>query len=78
MKQAIGELNGSIIVILAVGALSAFFFSFAWPVLKGGMENRARCSDAICDNGFNANKRAYCYSPSDPTKSDVFECPYRG
>ena len=47
-----------------------------WPVLKDGMEFRARCSDAICDKGFNKNGRAYCYAPKD--KNNVFECPFRG
>lgn len=78
MKEAIGELNGSIIVIMAVGVLSAFFFTFMWPVLKDSMEFRSKCSDAICDKGFNKNGRAYCYAPSDPTKTNVFECPFRG
>lgn len=77
MKEAIGELNGAIIVIMAVGALSAFFFTFMWPMLSEGMEGRARCSDAVCDNGYNSSYKAYCYNPKDENR-EVFECPYRG
>lgn len=77
MKEAIGELNGAIIVIMAVGALSAFFFTFMWPILADGMEKRARCSDAVCDPGYNSNYQSYCYNPKDPDKK-VFECAYKG
>ena len=77
MKEAIGELNGTIIVIMAVGALSAFFFTFMWPTLADGMDKRARRSDAVCECGFTSNYTSYCYNPRDDKKT-VFECPYRG
>lgn len=77
MKEAIGELNGVVIVISAVALLAAFFFTFMWPNIQKGMQFRSKCSDAICDVGYNKNKLTYCYMPGDD-KKNYFECPYKG
>lgn len=77
MKEALGELNGTIIVVIAVGLLMAFFFTVLWPNIKGDLQNNAKCSDAICDVGINKNAMTDCYSPG-TEKSKTFECPYRG
>ncbi len=77
MKEATGELTGSVIVVSAVALLTAFFFMFIWPMIKEGMQDRATCANAMCDNGYNDNWMAYCKNPNDPD-SEVFECPFRG
>ena len=79
MKNAIGDLNGSVITVMAVASLTVLFFMFIWPMLKTNLKNDARCSDAICDIGLNRNDMVYCYNPSeDKATADVFECPFRG
>ena len=78
MKEATGELTGSVIVVAAVAVLTVFFFTVIWPMVKSGMEDRATCANAICDVGYNQNHMAFCYSPTDTSKSKVFECPYKG
>lgn len=77
MKQATGDLNASVVVLSAVALLSAVFFMIVWPTVRQGMQEEARCSDAICDAGFNDNGMANCYNPQD-SSHDVFECPFRG
>lgn len=79
MKEATSELSSSALVFGAVVLLSFFFFSVIWPNIKGNMQKRASCADAVCDVGYNQNLMAYCYTPhEDGSKSEVFECPYRG
>ena len=82
MKNAIGELNGSVITVMAVASLTVLFFMFIWPMLKTNLKNDARCSDAICDVWMNKNNMVYCYNPGKSgagiSASDVFECPFRG
>ena len=34
MKEAIGELNSTLIVVIAVAALAALFFTILWPMIK--------------------------------------------
>ncbi len=77
MKNAIGELNGSVITVVAVASLAVLFFTFIWPMIKQNLKDDARCSDAICDVGYNENWMAYCYNAGDNSKSVIFECPYR-
>ena len=78
MKEATGELAGSVIVVAAVAVLTVFFFLIIWPMIKSGMQDRSTCANAICDIGYNSNHMADCYSPSDPSKTKTFECPFRG
>ena len=68
MKNAIGELNGSVITVVAVASLTVLFFTFIWPLLKQNLKKDASCSNAVCDVGYN---------PDDPTQT-YFECPFRG
>lgn len=79
MKEATGELNSSVIVITAVAMLAAFFFMVIWPNIRGDLQTTSRCSDAVCDVGYNKNNMTYCYTPGTNKKNpEVFECPYRG
>lgn len=48
MKQAMGEANMTIVVVLIIAVLSAFFFSFLWPNIRAGFKHNTRCDDAIC------------------------------
>ncbi len=49
MKQATGNLNSTVVVLLAVGILIAFFYYTVWPLVKTNFEQNSQCSKAICD-----------------------------
>lgn len=49
MKEATGELNTAVIVIISVGILAVFFFSYLWPILKGNFQKNSQCNKATCD-----------------------------
>lgn len=46
MKEATGELNMTVVTIVAVAALLAFFYAVIWPNLKVGMTLSSACSSA--------------------------------
>ena len=48
MKEATGELNTTLIVVTAVGALAAFFFGVLWPNLKNNYDSNTKCDAAVC------------------------------
>lgn len=48
MKEATGELNMSVIVVILVAILSTFFFSVLWPRIRTNFKHNSRCDDAIC------------------------------
>lgn len=81
MKEATGELAGSVIVVAAVAVLTVFFFTIVWPMIKSGMQDRATCANAICDIGYlrdgDHKYMAQCYSPADSGKT-IFYCPFKG
>lgn len=46
MKEATGELNMTVVTIVAVAALLAFFYLVIWPNLQAGMALSSACSAA--------------------------------
>ena len=80
MKEATAELNGTLIVVIAIAALSAFFFTIIWPMVRQNLKDQAGCSTAICGRGIElsgVNKgMVFCHAPNN--KKDVIYCPYRG
>ena len=77
MKEATGELNGSVISVMAVASLTVLFFTFVWPMLKQNLVKDANCADAVCDIGYNSNLMVTCYDPDD-VKQVYYECPFKG
>ena len=80
MKEATGELNTTVVVVISVAILSAFFFGVLWPILKGNFERQTGCKAAICncneENRVVENEIEYCKCT---TKSgDEIKCAYRG
>ena len=75
MKEATGELSGTVIIVVLIAALAAFFFNFIWPFYGDKFEKDENCSNAVCDSGYNSNGLAWCHAPNSTT---WFECPYRG
>ena len=65
MKEATGQLNSTLVVVLAVGVLSAFFYFALWPGLKSNMEYHTKCSKAICDK-----------CPKDDSNGKLVSCYY--
>ena len=49
MKEATGELNFTVVVVLAVSLMSAFFFTVIWPMLRENTNQAPKCNQAVCD-----------------------------
>ena len=85
MKEATGELNLTVIVVVMIGMLIAFFFFTFWPMIESNLNQTSRCSKAICTckggmkDGICNSKVAECYvMNSDGRQSDKFECVWKG
>lgn len=48
MKEATGELNMTVVTVVAIAAIAAFFYAFVWPAIKGNINNSTKCASAIC------------------------------
>ena len=50
MKEATGELNMTVVTVVAIAAVAAFFYAFIWPGIKDNILKSTRCSSAYsCD-----------------------------
>lgn len=48
MKEATGELNMTVITVVAIAAIAAFFYAFIWPAIKNNLAQNTYCSTANC------------------------------
>lgn len=60
MKEATGELNATVVIIVLIAALSAFFFMLIWPMLKNNMVINYKCSDAVCEGNVQNGRWQKC------------------
>ena len=44
MKEATGELNMTVVTVVAIAAVAAFFYAFIWPSIKINLINSTKCS----------------------------------
>ena len=88
MKEATGELNLTIIVVIEVSLLIAFFYYTIWPSLNNNFEANSMCSKAWCENpcgeGSSENacsdaigKLATCYVGKKEDGNKIM-CPWKG
>lgn len=46
MKEATGELNMTVITVVAIAAVGAFFYAFVWPSIQNSISLNTACSAA--------------------------------
>ena len=78
MKEATGELNATVFVVIAVASLVVFFYTQIWPAIKGNMNENTACSRAICASTPNADGTVDCYVMEKGIKSEPFTCAWKG
>ena len=53
MKEATGELNMTVVTVVAIAAVAAFFYAFVWHSIKGSITASTRCSMAVnCNEDY--------------------------
>lgn len=60
MKEATGELNMTVVTVVAIAAIAAFFYAFVWPAIKNNITSSTRCSQAVCSNCTVENGKRRC------------------
>ena len=77
MKEATSNLNASVVAIMFVAALVAFFYTVLWPSIKSNLNATTSCSKAVCEKcETNDCSMVKCHMPGD--KSNYFECVWKG
>jgi len=79
MKEATGELNMTVVIVVAVAILSVFFFGILWPNIKNTFIATNKCSDAVCDKRTLHDGVVTCkYYKNGHQEGADFECPWKG
>ena len=82
MKEATGELNMTVVTVVAIAALMAFFYLIIWPTIKTGMTLTSACSasngekyDMTTDDGEIHCEGGSCtFTDSDSGATNTKEC----
>lgn len=80
MKEASGELNLTVVVVMAVAALMAFFYTLIWPTIKNNMTANTKCQAAVCKKCEDPNgcSMVDCtYTDKKGNKTDM-KCVWKG
>lgn len=64
MKEATGELNMTVITVVAIAAVAAFFYAIVWPAVKGNITSATKCSAATCSSCTVSGGKRTCTSCS--------------
>ena len=75
MKEASGELNLTIVVVMAVAGFMAFFYTLIWPMLRNNISANTKCQAAVCEKCDNPNG---CPTVQCHYKGETFNCVWKG
>lgn len=75
MKEATGELNATIVVVMAITVLIAFFYYAIWPLIKENFDKNTQCSKAICEKDNDNDGYVTCHKKND---NKTFTCVFKG
>ena len=76
MKEATGELNMTVVAIVAIAAVGAFFYAFVWPAIQTNIRLSNACSTAgsgdyhDSDNGIVCADGTCCVAAQDSENCD--------
>ncbi len=80
MKEATGELNMTVVTVVAIAAVAAFFYAFVWPTVRDNIINSTKCSNAICSTCTSDGKKTVCSDCTNPADGSTItgNCIYSG
>lgn len=59
MKEATGELNMTVITVVAIAAIGGLFYAFVWPMIQAGIRQRT-CDTFGTDYVYDSDQDACC------------------
>lgn len=78
MKQAMGDLNMTVIVVVIIALLSFFFFTIIWPMIQNNFARNTRCDEAICESKSNGDGSVDCYYYDNNGTQQPITCAWKG
>ena len=76
MKEATGELNMTVVTVVAIAAIGAFFYAFVWPAIQASIKQSTRCSNAVgCDCSAEDTCQCSYYLDDGTISTEKITCP---
>jgi hypothetical protein len=75
MKRAVGELSSTVIVVISVAILVAFFYYPIWPMMNNNFKSQTSCDNAVCNTKTLTDGKVECTVPGEP---GTFWCNFKG
>ena len=76
MKEATGELNMTVITVVAIAAVAAFFYAFVWPQIQNSIAGNAACSNGPGTVTGVASKEGYVSCTAADATTGTYTCSY--
>ena len=73
MKEATGELNMTVVTVVAIAAVAAFFYAFVWPSIKINILNSTKCAATTTCNC--TGKTCQCTYMDENNQAQEVTCP---
>lgn len=77
MKEATGELNMTVITVVAIAAVAAFFYAVIWPRVKSNITKSTDCANAVCDSCTTNNGSRTCTGCKNSEGESIGNCTYK-
>ena len=74
MKEATGELSGTVITVVAIAAVAAIFTAIILPVIRNNIKQKTYCSSATC-TGCDGKTCTCSYVDEKGEPRDDLKCP---
>lgn len=77
MKEATGELNMTVVTVVAIAAVAAFFYAFVWPQIKNSINQSTKCASAVCPSDCKAGTTCPCRYQDENGDTQTVNCQIR-
>jgi hypothetical protein len=74
MKEATGELNMTVVTVVAIAAVATFFYAFVWPSIKTNILNSTKCASATCPKTCTTGSTCTCQYINDQGTAEDVTC----
>ena len=75
MKEATGELNMTVITVIAIAAVAGLFYAFIWPMIQNGLNASTRCANAVsCGACTDGMRTCHWYEEDGVLSDDTVQC----
>lgn len=75
MKEATGELNMTVVTVIAITAIGAIFYTLVWPRIQNSIDRNTNCANAFNCTSCSGGEMTCSYYGEDGGIVNNYSCP---